>query len=114
MLKKENRIRLKNDFDRAFKHGNSLYSKKIGLKVSNNDLGLSRFGVVVSTKVSKKAVERNRIKRIIRSYIQDNLEQIKSGLDVIIITLPALNNYQKDDLKQEIQDLFLKSGVLIS
>ncbi|MDP3987614.1 MAG: ribonuclease P protein component [Candidatus Levybacteria bacterium] len=55
------------------------------LKTASNKLLYSRFGFVVSKKVEKRAVVRNRIKRIFRKCLEDNLEEIKKGLDVLFI-----------------------------
>jgi ribonuclease P protein component len=112
MLKKENRIRLKNNFDQVFKHGTSFYYKMLGVKVLSNKLDLSRLGVVVSTKVSKKAVKRNQLKRIIRDFFQDNLEKIEKGKDVIIITLPDIENKEKSEIKEVLFKAFKKMNLL--
>jgi len=90
MLKKENRIRLDKEFDRVFKAGQSFYGKEIGLKIAKNDLALSRFGILINTKVSKKAVVRNKIKRQIRAIIEANLESIAGGYDLVIIVFPQI------------------------
>lgn len=55
------------------------------LKTSENNLGLSRFGFVVSKKIDKRAVVRNKAKRFFRAYIEDNLKTIKPGYDFLFI-----------------------------
>lgn len=90
MLKKENRIRLDKEFDRVFKAGQSFYGKEIGFKIAKNNLALSRFGILINTKVSKKAVVRNKIKRQIRAIIERNLENISGGYDLVIIVFPQI------------------------
>lgn len=47
----------------------------------------SRFAVVVSKQISKKAVERNRIKRRLRPLLRARLAQ-KPGYDVVVIAQP--------------------------
>lgn len=90
MLKKENRIRLDKEFDRVFKAGQSFYGKEMGLKIAKNDLAVSRFGILINTKVSKKAVVRNKIKRQIRAIIEANLSRISNGYDLVIIVFPQI------------------------
>lgn len=59
------------------------------LKFRENSSEYSRFGFVVSKRVAKSAVLRNRTKRIVRSAVEQSLEQIKSGYDILfIITKP--------------------------
>lgn len=90
MLKKENRIRLDKEFDRVFKAGQSFYGKDLGFKLVKNILGISRFGILINTKVSKKAVVRNKIKRRIRAIIEKRLDNIVLGYDLVIIVLPRI------------------------
>jgi len=42
---------------------------------------LTKRKFIVSNKVSKKAVNRNRLKRIIRDFFQDNIENIQKNID---------------------------------
>ena len=59
MLAKINRIKKKKDFEVIFKNSKSLKNNLFILKVAKNNLGLNRFGFVVSLKISKKATVRN-------------------------------------------------------
>lgn len=97
MLKRLNRITKKKDFDRVFKSGQTSFNKIIGVKVVDSELKHSRFGLIVSNKVSKKAVDRNKIKRQIRGIIRTQIDKIKSGKDCVIITLPPIleKSYQE-------------------
>lgn len=54
------------------------------LRTLENSLGLSRFGIIVSSKVSKKATERNLLKRQISEIFRLNLAKIKPGIDIAI------------------------------
>jgi len=97
MLKKENRLTKDKEFDNIFKHGRSSYTKTLGIKTVKNNLSVNRFGILVSTKVSPKAVVRNKIKRQIRAIIQDELFLLKVGFDCAIVVFPLIlaNNYQE-------------------
>lgn len=88
MFRKENRLNKQRDFDRLFKEGRSSFDKTLGVKAASNQLDRNRFGVIVSNKVSKKAVERNKIKRRIREIIKQHATEIKEGVDLAVITLP--------------------------
>jgi len=102
MLKKSNRIGRNKEFDRAFKLGQSFYDKILGLKAVDNGLSLSRLGVLVSTKVSKKAVVRNRIKRQIRAIIRGEWAAMKSGKDLVIIVFPQILDKKFIEIKDTI------------
>jgi ribonuclease P protein component len=72
-------------------------------KVSTQELPHPRFGFVVSKKVSTNAVTRNRIRRQIRSGVEDVLPRIQPGYDILFIV-------QKDSLLAE--GTQLKAAVL--
>ncbi|MFA4941929.1 MAG: ribonuclease P protein component [Patescibacteria group bacterium] len=100
MLKKVNQLRLDKEFDQVFKKGRSSYVEILGIKAFFTKAEESRLGILVSNKVSKKAVERNKIKRQIREILRLKLAKIKSGYDIIIITLPSIlgKNYKEIEL----------------
>ena len=97
MLKRVNRISRNKDFDRVFKTGQSFYSKVFGIKASLNNVESIRFGILISTKVSKKAVIRNLYKRQLRTIFKNELPLLKSGHDVVLIVFPLIldKNYQE-------------------
>jgi len=56
------------------------------MQIKKRDDDQNRIGFTVSKKASKRAVDRNRIKRRLRSLAKDNLnENVKSGLDIVFI-----------------------------
>jgi len=111
MLKKYNRLAKTKEIDRVFKEGGSAFCKHLGVKHLRNDLGFSRFAIVVSAKVSKKAVYRNKIKRRIREIIKQELPTLKAGEDIIIITLPEIRNCSYIDIKKILTQEFRKSSL---
>jgi len=100
VLKKINRIVKDKEFDRAFKIGQSFYDKNLGLKAVNNDLKITRLGILISTKVSKKAVVRNHFKRQIREIIRAELPKLKEGKDLVIIVFSQILDKNFEDIKK--------------
>lgn len=76
----------------------------IAKKLSNN-LSYSRFGVVISKKVDKRAVARNKIKRDIFKYISSENLYKKKGTDILIIVYPAIKNIDKNILENELKKI---------
>lgn len=105
MLAKQYRLTKNKDFEKVTKEGQAIFSREIGLKWIKNNLSVSRFGIIVSLKIDKKAVVRNKIKRRIRAIIFQNLKTIKSGYDIIIITKPEIKNLNYWQLKNKIEQL---------
>lgn len=94
----------KKEFEVIFKKGKTKTGKLVFLKTLKNNLDDNRFGVVVSKKISKKAVVRNKIKRRLREIIRQ--AHIKPGLDIIIITKPEIIDKNYQDIKNELENLF--------
>lgn len=105
MLPKHNRLKNKKDFDNVFKKGKKIAGKLIFLKALKNKLDFSRFGFIVSLKISKKAVVRNKIKRRLRAVIKENILNIKIGLDIIIIAKPEILDKEYKEIKNDLENL---------
>jgi len=108
MLKKQNRLKNKNDFDKVFKKGISVFGQILGIKFSKNTSMFNRFGVIVSKKISKKAIERNKIKKQIKDILRNEEKNLKKGNDFVIITLPEIKNKKYKEIQLEISKNFKK------
>jgi ribonuclease P protein component len=102
MLKKINRLTKDKDFELVFKKGKSAYDQLVGIKHISNTQEINRYGIIVSSKVSKKAVIRNKIKRLIREIIKNQEIYLKKGYDIVIITFPGIINNKKTEISESI------------
>lgn len=102
MLPKQHRLLRDKDFQKIWKRGRSFYTKILGFKILENGRAVSRFGIVVGTKVSKLATMRNRLKRQIREIIQEKINQIAPGYDLVISALPSASGKKYEELKNDI------------
>jgi ribonuclease P protein component len=109
VLPKENRLKAKKDFEKAFKKGKGTKEGPLFLKVSENGLGLSRFGFIVSQKISKKAVLRNKIKRRLRELIGKRIKKLKKGIDYVFVALPSLEKKEFKDTEEILEKLLEKA-----
>ena len=111
MLAKINRLTKDKEFDNVFKNGKSSYDKIIGVKAVVNQKENSCFGILVSTKVGRKAVERNRIKRQIREVLKSQLDKIAKSHDIVIIAFPYILGKKYKDIEQSIERHFKRLGL---
>ncbi|MGW8248493.1 MAG: ribonuclease P protein component [Acidiferrobacterales bacterium] len=70
-----------------------------------NECNHPRLGLVVGKKAARKAVDRNRIKRIIREVFRSNATGYAS-LDMVVITKAAAVGYTGALLSEQLTNLF--------
>lgn len=103
MLAKSARITDEKTFSLIIKKGYPLSFSLIRVKWVFSKNHYPRFGVIVSNKISKKAVIRNTIKRRIREIIREWIQKHPTvQIDGIIIVKPTIVNASFQDIKKEV------------
>lgn len=92
----------------VYKNGQAVRSHAITIKyVKNPHRAHSRFSVVVSKKVHKSAVGRNRIRRRLYEVIRQELPAIKSPHDVAVLVFSSeVMTMPYDELVATVRQLF--------
>ena len=85
MLPSINRLTKKTDFENVRQNGKHTTTPLFSLSWVKNNTETSRFGFIVSKKISMKAHERNRIKRMMRESVRNNLLKAKKGYDFVVV-----------------------------
>lgn len=109
MLPKENRLKKQRDFDRVAIENQQIPGSFLILKFSGNDTGITRVGFVVSKKVSKKAVLRNKAKRRLREAVTAELARLKPGFDLVFFTRKEIKEKEFSDIQQAVKQLLEKA-----
>lgn len=112
MLPRENRLTNKNDFARVLKPGRIIGGVFLGLATHKSDGGAPRVGFIVSNKISKKAVERNRIKRLMRRAVRLHLSGIEDGAHLVFLAKKRAAGAKSEEITHESLFLLKQSGVL--
>lgn len=113
MLPKINRLTKKKDFETVFKNGKSFKRYFLLFKILKNNLKESRFGFVVSKKISNKATIRNKVKRRLRAIVSSQFKKNESSadkqcIDLIIIALPGIEKKEFSEIQEVITKVLSK------
>jgi len=113
MLPKQNRLKKKKDCDSVIKQGRHNADRFLVLKFKSNSLEQSRIGFVVSKKISKKAVERNRIKRRLREIVKKEISELKNGIDLVFLVKKNIITAEFSEIEYSVKSLLKKSGLYV-
>jgi len=105
MLKKKNRITSSITFKEIFTKGNVKENECFKIIFKKNDLDYPRYGIIVSAKNSKSAVQRNALKRKIRNILRNSLLIFSKGFDVVIVTKRNCLNMNFSEIKESLNEL---------
>ncbi|PIR41945.1 MAG: ribonuclease P protein component [Candidatus Yanofskybacteria bacterium CG10_big_fil_rev_8_21_14_0_10_37_15] len=110
-LNKKNRLKKKRDFEKVFKKGKVVKDDLFFAKFLKNETGFFRFAFVVSSKVSRKAVVRNKIRRILSEIFMENLKEKEKeidSLDVAIVVNKKIIGATREDIEKNAKRIFDK------
>jgi len=63
--------------------GKRVHAEHFSVTVGQNGLGITRLGITASKRTGN-AVERNRIKRLVREFFRLNKDRLPRGVDILI------------------------------
>ncbi|MGB3201272.1 MAG: ribonuclease P protein component [Nodosilinea sp.] len=121
MLPKQNRLRKSPQFSQVYRRGKKAVSAHLILRVWSvpADPGAAAptqqgpcIGIVVSQKVHKRAVVRNRLKRQVRAALYTLLPRLDPALWIVINLRPEATQCEYGEFLRELEQLFTKLEVI--
>ena len=114
MIPYKNRFHGHNSVSYVYKHGHIERSRFATLKTTKNPKRKeSRFTVVISKKVLKSAVKRNRVRRRVYEYLHKQIPNISGVYDVvIIITSPEILVATHQEITDSIGKMLYSAGLV--
>lgn len=114
-MKKTIIIKKNYEFKNFFSKGKFYHGEYIHMYIHQNKLEFNKLGIAISKKTGN-AVNRNRIKRLIRENYKIHEENIKTGYNILI----TFNNKEKNikqsnfyNIKEDFYKIFKKANILI-
>ena len=106
------RMRGDKSFKEVLERGRLVQAESFGLAfVKREDEDVPRFGFIVSTKVSKEAVQRNRIKRALSEAVRFLTADIKKGYDVVFLAKQRATRASTDVMMNEVREAIKAAGL---
>jgi ribonuclease P protein component len=114
VLPNQNRLRRREDFAKVYANGDRYRGNYLNLRVlfDNNATLDTRIGIVVSKKVSKLAVTRNRFKRQLRAIFRQLLSQLKQGMQIVVTVNTVQRKPSYQEIWEDLHKLLAKAKVL--
>jgi len=105
MLAKENRLTRKADFLDIRQNGKFVGGRLVSISYIKRKGDASRFGIIVSKKISMSSVIRNRQKRVLREIIRKKIGDMKSIYDVVVIVKRLILKATNSEIEKEIDNV---------
>ena len=112
-FQKSKRLLNSAQYKTVLRKGKKLFSPLFILFILPNNQKKSRIGITVSKKVSKRAIDRNRIKRQVRETFRIN-QHAGPGFDAVLIANAAAGKKDNKVIRQALEQVWQKAGQYIN
>ena len=109
MLKRKYRLGKDINFYKSLSFASPLFT----LKIKGGKQKLNRFGIIVSKRIDKRAVKRNRIKRILWTCLFEMQDKLLPGHDILFIIKKEAAQKSKAEMQKETKEIFKKAKLLL-
>jgi len=113
-LAKKYRLGQQKEFELVKKRGKLYSTSLLGLLVlpAEKKETPSRFGFLISRKVDRRAVWRNRLRRRLAAVVNSLLPRIKNGWRVIFLPRPSLKDQSLTAIREMVEELLSQANLL--
>ncbi|MEO8401640.1 MAG: ribonuclease P protein component [Gammaproteobacteria bacterium] len=102
---RSHRLVTKAEFKQVFDDAFKVSQKYLLILCRPNQKKHARIGVIVGKRFVNSAVDRNRIRRVVRDSFRLNQEKL-IGLDIVVIARQQCDTLSKDKIRKGIDDLW--------
>ncbi len=108
-MKESRSLTNRSQYTLVYQQGKVWANSLVVMKALPNGLSLSRYGFSVTKKVGK-AVQRNRLKRLLREVMR--LQSLKPGWDIVFIVRSVAANADYHQLERAVAKLLTRAQLL--
>lgn len=108
-FKRRRRLLEAKDFKRVFDDNRFRSSNQSLLILAINNpptTTSSRLGIVVAKKNARRAVDRNRIKRLTREYFRQQIAPLSCTMDYVVLARPGISSLDNRGVRVALKSLF--------
>lgn len=97
------------EFRQAFSSGQRLRNREFTVIARRNGLDHPRLGLAISRRSAARAVDRNRIKRVVRESFRLNFSHLQN-VDIVVQATSATRFRTNNALARKLDELWAKIG----
>ena len=107
-FRRQNRLTRPAEFKRVFSTSCRSRDSRFTVLAIRNNAGQARLGLVVSKKSAPLAVDRNRVKRLIRESFRRRHRAL-AGLDIVVMAQKGIAKINNDEILASLSKLWKKT-----
>ena len=111
MLSKDSRLNLKIDFKRLIT-GKLIDSKYAKLYIKLGDNNFPKVGIATSSKIFKKAVKRNRARRLISAAIEPLYKKFPLNINILALPKAGILSVKSGDILLNLEEVFKNDKII--
>lgn len=110
MLPKEKRLNLKKDF-KWVSSGTKIENNLVKVFYKSNSNECPKIGISLSKKTFKKAVERNRARRLVSKALENMYNKLPGGINIVVLPKEGVLKMSSEELIKSINEILINKSI---
>jgi ribonuclease P protein component len=109
-IRRELRLKRSEDYARVRREGQVYRHRLLMLSTAPNALAHNRYGIITGKRIGA-AVERNRVRRLLRETLRRQHPGLRAGHDVVIVAHPVITAESAHTIHEVVETLLRQAGL---
>ena len=110
---RSHRLRKNKEFRKIYEGGRNYPARSMVLWMLPSEEPAVKAGVVASRRMFRRAVDRNRAKRLLRESLRHVMPELNPGTRLVMIARRGILNTPPDEIAKDLRWLLRRAGVLL-